>query len=130
MEQIWTMILLWLQFQAIGCVNYKSPSQNQSYSLNSNLIINSNISNPAISPSYYVNYNNNQSGWTTKVQYVQYVDACIFQQSSILACPSFHGVTCGWQFLDTDSSFQNEQYYQRLTLAAGLEFQFKFDWVS
>jgi hypothetical protein len=39
-------------------------------------------------------------------------------------------VTCGWQFLDSDSGSSNEQYYQTFNLAAVSEYQLQFDWIS
>lgn len=48
----------------------------------------------------------------------------------MLACPTYAGVTCGWQFLDTDSYFKNEVYYQVFNMTAGDEYMVKFDWIS
>lgn len=101
-----------------GACSYTSPSQNLSFTLNSNLIINSNISTPTISPQAMVKYSMNQSGWSTSGQYVKYVDGCLDQPNNINVC-TFQGITCGWQFLDTDSGSQNEQYYQDFILPAG-----------
>jgi hypothetical protein len=47
-----------------------SPSQNLSFTLNSNLIINPNISTPIISPNAVIQYSLNQSGWSTLGQQV------------------------------------------------------------
>jgi hypothetical protein len=73
------MILIAILICYYGLVqaSYTSPSQNLSFTLNSNLIINSNLSTPIISPSAYVKYSYNQSGWNTLGHYVKYVDACI-----------------------------------------------------
>jgi hypothetical protein len=71
----------------------------------------------------------NQSGWATFGQKVKYVDICLNQQNGGISC-SPQGVTCGWQFLDTDSEYQNEQYYQHFTMAAGDEYQLTIDWIS
>jgi hypothetical protein len=101
------LVIISLQILSINCSNYSSPSQSLSFTLGSNLIINSNISTPSISPAYYQDWTNNQSGWTTKVLYIEYIDPCLEQSANMLACPNFRGVTCGWQFLDTDSITSN-----------------------
>ena len=71
----------------------------------------------------------NQSGWATFGQKVKYVDICLNYQSGGMGC-SPQGVTCGWQFLDTDSGYQNEQYYQYFMMPVGNEYQLTIDWIS
>lgn len=123
------MLLLFFCLSGLVTAGFFSPSQNLNFTLNSNLIINSNISTPVISPSAAVQYTMSQSGWATLGQKVKYVDVCINQQSGGMSCTP-QGVTCGWQFLDTDSGSQNEQYYQNFIMSAGSEYQLTIDWIS
>jgi hypothetical protein len=63
------------------------------------------FSSPIISPNYYADYSLEMNSWKTKGTYVEYTDACLM--TKFYYCPVFKGVTCGWQFLDVDSQFNN-----------------------
>ena len=50
MEGIYYFIIATIIVQSIGASAYKLPSQNLKFTLGNNIIINSNISSPKISP--------------------------------------------------------------------------------
>ena len=86
------------------------------------------FSSPIISPNYYADYSLEMNGWKTKGIYVEYTNACLM--TKFYFCPVFKGVTCGWQFLDVDSQFNNQLYYQRYAFTTVQEYQLRFDWIS
>lgn len=87
--------------------NFTKPSKNITFTLASNIILNPNISNPVISPSYYHDYTLNINGWATLGTFIEYIDICELKSQTFTGCSNYNGVTCGWQFLDVDSVYKN-----------------------
>ena len=56
MESIIFIIFLTMSIYDTSSIGYKTPSLNYTFILGSNLVNNSNISSPVISPNYYADY--------------------------------------------------------------------------
>lgn len=63
-------LLLTFCLWGIALSAYTSPSKNATFTLDSNIIQNPNITTPVISPASAVDYSLSQAGWTTSVTYV------------------------------------------------------------
>lgn len=82
--------------------SYTQPSRGTDYTLGKNLISNPQITIPVISPSVFASFKSPLYGWYDNGSSIEYIDACININYGGI-CPTYKGVTCGWQFLDTDS---------------------------
>ncbi len=123
------LTIICLFFTHLSVLALKSPSKSFNYTLKPNLVSNSNISSPVISPSAFRLYSGQINNWNTKNVYVQIIDICQ-QKKNFFICPEFYGTICGQQFLDTDSDSNNEIYYQRFTFMEVAQYQLRFDWTS
>lgn len=56
MESLICIILLTISIYDTSSIGYKTPSLNYTFTLGSNLVNNSNITSPVISPEYYADY--------------------------------------------------------------------------
>lgn len=63
-------LLLTICLWATALSAYTSPSKNATFTLDSNIIQNPNITTPIISPASAADYPLSQAGWTTSVLYV------------------------------------------------------------
>mgnify|MGYP000924518173 CR=1 FL=1 len=93
-------------FPLLAFANYGVPSLNSSYSLGENIVLNSNITSPIISPSVYANYYLSVNNWATKGKFVEYIDGFLLVQLH-QSTPYLIGVNKGEQFIDTDSVYYN-----------------------
>lgn len=82
--------------------SYTQPSRDTQYTLGKNLISNPQISIPIISPLVFGSFKSPLNGWYDIGSSIEYIDACININYGGI-CQTYKGVTCGWQFLDTDS---------------------------
>lgn len=98
--------------------SYTQPSRGTNFTLGKNLISNPQITAPVISPSTYSEFKSPLYGWYDTGTIIEYIDACLNTNYGGI-CSTYIGVTCGWQFLDTDSYQFNEIYYQSFTFTAG-----------
>lgn len=71
-----------------------SAVNSSSYTLGSNIVVNSNISTPSISPSSYYYYLKTKGGWATTGTYVEYnIPNKLPKLLLVGICPTFYGVT-------------------------------------
>lgn len=68
------------------------------------------------------------NAWKTKGTYVEYTSPCLM--TKFYFCSVYKGVTCGWQFIDLDSQYNNELIFQSYSFTDVQEYQLRFDWIS
>lgn len=87
-------------FSSLSTQDFSKPSKTLPFVLNAtNLVANSQIDSPKISPKIFQNFPKSMGGWNTKVLYIEYIDG-----GSVRYCgEDFTGL----QFLDTDSISSN-----------------------
>jgi hypothetical protein len=85
-----------LQIFLTLAVNYTVPSKNQSYNLSANMVANPNVSTPVVAPSTDRKFDGSIEGWSTKVKFVEYIDATLQASLGIgYICRAFKGVLPG-----------------------------------
>ena len=118
-------IISLLLFQRITCINE---------TLGSNLVINSNLTEPLIYPTLYRDFPKEITGWKTKKLYVQLLVFKLQKEYFPLFCPfpssSLKSFTYSDQFLDTDSTGSNEYYYQTFNLTSNRTFLISLNYAS
>ena len=70
MEGIYYFAIATILIQSITASAYTLPSRNLKFTLGNNIVDNSNITSPKISPDYYKLFNGEVNSWRTKGKYI------------------------------------------------------------
>lgn len=122
-KQLWKIFTIAI-FLLNDCLSIETFGQN--------LVINSNLTEPAIFPLMFKNFDKEIVGWKTKRKYVQVIILKLLKEYFPLFCPTPTIISLSYsdQYLDLDSVFSNEYYYQTFNLSSNRSFIISLNYVS